>query len=366
MKPSNEIMAMKSMDKRSTVMKNQVQHVHSEKNVLAESDSGWIVSLHASFQDKHMLHLLMDFMPGGDLMELLIKYDIFTEAATKQYISELMVALKHVHTLGYIHRDIKPDNLLIDARGHIKLTDLGLCKKLGDIETEGIKPAEFNPDDDPDDEGAAPARKARHIPQAFSVVGTPDYIAPEVLLQEGYGAESDMWSMGVIMFECLLGYTPFHGDNPLTITRKIVNWRTVLRFPRSRIKNLSPECMHFMRSLICDAPDRLGKQGGIGEIQKHPWLAGVKWDSLREQPAPYKPVIADCWEELIDEIKPLPLDSPRFKEIVEKITSHFPDAGNHIAPALFQGKRQPQHKDQNFMGFEYRRKPKVQHALLDD
>ncbi len=108
MKPSNEIMAMKSMDKRSTVMKNQVQHVHSEKNVLAESNSGWIVQLHASFQDKHMLHLLMDFMPGGDLMELLIKYDIFTESATKTYISELVVALKHVHSLGYIHRDIKP------------------------------------------------------------------------------------------------------------------------------------------------------------------------------------------------------------------------------------------------------------------
>jgi serine/threonine kinase 38 len=176
-------------------------------------------------------------------------------------MAELSMAVHHVHSLGYIHRDIKPDNILIDLRGHLRLSDLGLCKKLCDEPTHLEKAADdFNHG------------------KAYSVVGTPDYIAPEVLLQDGYGTEADLWSMGVIMYECLVGYTPFHDSNIITTCKNIVQWRDVLRFPANRCQHLSVECRNCMESLLCDAPERIGSKDQIKELMQHKWSNGAIFD----------------------------------------------------------------------------------------
>lgn len=137
-----QIFALKSMKKDMMVMKNQVGHVRAEREALskADSDNKWLTALHYSFVDESYLYMVMEFLPGGDLMSLLIKEDTFSESVTRFFMAEAAHAISSIHALGYIHRDIKPDNMLLDSRGHLKLTDMGLCKKVGEV----------SPMDDPD------------------------------------------------------------------------------------------------------------------------------------------------------------------------------------------------------------------------
>lgn len=129
------IYALKSMKKEMMVVKNQVAHVRAEREALAKasSDNRWLTALHYSFVDESHLYMVMEYLPGGDLMSLLIKEDTFSEPVTRFFMAEAAHAISSVHALGYIHRDIKPDNMLIDSRGHLKLTDMGLCKKVGEV-----------------------------------------------------------------------------------------------------------------------------------------------------------------------------------------------------------------------------------------
>lgn len=130
-----QIYALKSMKKEMMVLKNQVGHVRAEREALAKasSDNRWLTALHYSFVDETHLYMVMEFCPGGDLMSMLIKEDTFSEHVTRFFMAEAAHAISSIHALGYIHRDIKPDNMLLDARGHLKLTDMGLCKKVGEV-----------------------------------------------------------------------------------------------------------------------------------------------------------------------------------------------------------------------------------------
>jgi protein-serine/threonine kinase len=294
MKGTKDLYAMKMLKKSEMIKKDQIIHCRSERDALAQSiENPWIVNLYYSFQDSNYLYLIMEYVPGGDMMTLLIKYDTFTEDQTRICIAETILAIESIHELGYIHRDIKPDNLLLDSKGHIKLSDFGLCTGLQTKQFSALynKLVGQNTDLKESDINKATQKekmdtwkKKRKI-LAYSTVGTPDYIAPEVFLQQGYSSECDWWSVGVIMFEMLCGYPPFCSDTPTETYRKIMNWKETLVFPEEI--TLSAEAKDLILRLCCDQKDRLG----VKEIKAHPFFKDLQWEHVREGVAPFIPKI---------------------------------------------------------------------------
>jgi len=257
-----------------------VQHIRAERDVLALADNPWVVKLHFSFQDEKRLYLVMEFLPGGDLMTILMKWDILTEEQTRFYIAETAQAIWSVHQLNYVHRDLKPDNILLDRDGHIKLSDFGLCKAFDGPPLpylEQYKEDAKNIKNDGKDSSSLRKGIHRNRKLAYSTVGTPDYIAPEVFAQTGYGQECDWWSLGVIMYECLVGYPPFYAEDPMSTCRKIVNWKKTLVFPDEA--RLAPDAKDIITKLINDSAHRLTFE----EIKIHRFFKGVDWNNLRKQ-----------------------------------------------------------------------------------
>eukprot|EP01105_Mastigella_eilhardi_P001220 TRINITY_DN114_c0_g1_i5.p1 TRINITY_DN114_c0_g1~~TRINITY_DN114_c0_g1_i5.p1 ORF type:complete len:712 (+),score=213.94 TRINITY_DN114_c0_g1_i5:239-2374(+) len=288
-KDTNELVAVKKLLKKKMLKKNQMAHVRAERDVLvaAHNDNPWVVKLLYSFQDEEYLYLVMEFLPGGDMMSLLIKYDIFSENQTRFYVVELLLAIESVHANGYIHRDIKPDNLIFDHQGHLKLTDFGLCTgfhKMHSTEfyNKILKEAKKKQLKNITDRKYDRVRHRRVM--AYSTVGTPDYTCPEVINEIGYGAECDFWSVGCILFEMLAGYPPFAADSSSETCHNISNWRQTFEFPKD--KQFSPEAKDLISRLLCDKEHRLGYQTGVTEIKAHPFFKGVVWENFRETTKP--------------------------------------------------------------------------------
>eukprot|EP00005_Dracoamoeba_jomungandri_P013269 CAMPEP_0174266360 /NCGR_PEP_ID=MMETSP0439-20130205/29830_1 /TAXON_ID=0 /ORGANISM="Stereomyxa ramosa, Strain Chinc5" /LENGTH=476 /DNA_ID=CAMNT_0015353263 /DNA_START=55 /DNA_END=1485 /DNA_ORIENTATION=- len=298
MKGTNDLYAMKKLKKSEMIKKDQIAHVRAERDALAEMErsqgrNDWVVSLYYSFQDEEYLYLIMEYVPGGDMMTLLIKYDTFTEDQTRFYIAQTIKAIDSVHKMGYIHRDIKPDNLLLDLKGHLKLSDFGLCtglqtkqfsalyKKLIGEDT-GLRKSDI---DQMSQRDKINTWKKRRKVLAYSTVGTPDYIAPEVFMHKGYGNECDWWSVGVIMFEMLCGYPPFCSETPTETYRKIMNWKETLQFPEE--VELSEEARDLILKLCCSQKERLT----IDEIEQHPFFDGINWSNLRNGGGPFVPTV---------------------------------------------------------------------------
>jgi serine/threonine-protein kinase LATS1/2 len=297
---TQHLYAMKTLRKSDVLRRNQVAHVKAERDILAEADNEWVVKLYYSFQDLDHLYFVMDYIPGGDLMSLLIKKGIFEESLAQFYIAELTCAVESVHKMGFIHRDIKPDNILIDRDGHIKLTDFGLCTGFrwthnsryyqesvccqcnGSLKRQicgcedGEKPLERR-------------RKTNVRCLAHSLVGTPNYIAPEVLRRTGYTQLCDWWSVGVILYEMLVGQPPFLAPTPAETQYKVINWASTLHIPAQA--KLSNHAADLILKLCTDQTNRLGK-GGAHQVKSHMFFASVDFDSgLRRSQAPFVPEI---------------------------------------------------------------------------
>jgi len=359
-KDDNEIYAVKSMIKDNMVLKNQVSHVQAERDVMAIADNVWMVRLFYTFQDEVNLYMVMEFLPGGDLMSLLMKEDTFPEEKTRQIVAEMIMAVHSVHALGYIHRDLKPDNVLLDWNGHLKLTDMGLSKKLEkedspfDLDTinEGAED-EAKSDEAGSSPGPQPGHRARNL--AYSTVGTPDYIAPEVLGQKGYGQACDWWSLGVIMYECLVGYTPFYADEPVMTCRKILRWHQFLEVPEHIQQKLSDQCLDFLCCVICGVEERIGANG-VEEIKAHPWFAGLDFDHLLEIPAPYKPENADIVREVLDEMRVLTSQDRKMGQCIARLTQNFDEFEDTDLHKWGSDKRASRRdKDQSFIGYTFKR-----------
>lgn len=404
---SNRIYALKSMKKEMMILKNQVGHVKAERDVLATADDNnrWLTVLHYSFTDESHLYMVMEFMPGGDLMSLLMKEDTFSEAATRFFMAEAAHAISSVHALGYIHRDIKPDNMILDARGHLKLTDLGLCKKVGDV-SPGDHPevvldvlrrqaqeqnSTYPMNNNTMDFGATEEMR-RTVPARFtdakvrrenavSTVGTPDYIAPEVLAAQNgssgysYTCAVDWWSLGVIMYECLVGYTPFYAEDPVTTCRKILRWRQCLEIPGETRANLSTECIDFLSCLIAGPETRIGSavngstdyKNGFIQVVQHPWFAGFDWDGLADCEGPLLPSGSRELPQLLEHLKTCPKSDRRFKELVTRATQNFDtfeDFGSNLDSEEGR-KRVDKNSLDQFYDYHYRRTRKPRIPLPD-
>jgi len=311
-----QLYAMKTLKKVEVLKRNQVAHVKAERDILAEADNEWVVKLYYSFQDRDNLYFVMDYIPGGDLMSLLIKFGIFQEELAQFYISELVCAVDSVHKMGFIHRDIKPDNILIDANGHIKLTDFGLCTGFrwthnskyyqnngkilnGHSRQDSMDPGNLDLDSgrcscpSSSTHGMKPLERRRKREHqrclAHSLVGTPNYIAPEVLQRQGYTQQCDWWSVGVILYEMLVGQPPFLANTPAETQYKVINWDKFMSIPRE--SGLSQEARDLIFSLCTSDDRRIGKNGS-DDIKSHPFFANIDFSSaLRTKQAPYKPTI---------------------------------------------------------------------------
>uniref|UniRef100_A0A7S2ZK09 non-specific serine/threonine protein kinase n=1 Tax=Rhodosorus marinus TaxID=101924 RepID=A0A7S2ZK09_9RHOD len=327
MKGSGEYYAMKKLLKEDMMRKEQIDHAWAERQVLVLANHRNVCKLNYAFQDSTSLFLIMDFLPGGDFMSLLMNRDTLTEAETKFYAAEMIIAIDFIHNLGYIHRDIKPDNLLFDKDGHLKLSDFGLCKSYeGDPTAVTIHSA--NNDDDTEDvsnEEKKQKHKERARKQAMSTVGTPDYIAPEVLLKKGYGKECDWWSLGVVLYETLVGYPPFYADDAVKTCKKILKYKDTLEFPEEA--NLSEDAISLLSELICDSDHRLGAKGGLEDFSKHPFFAGVDWGKLGDEKPPFVPELTGPTDvKYFEEYRPV--DPSASKHKVQPSRSVRKEVGN--------------------------------------
>jgi len=279
---TGDIVAIKKIKKDLLAKKNQIIHVRNEQLFMSKVKSPWIVDLKASFQEDDFLYLVMEFLPGGDFMNLLIEKDKLTEEEAKFYIAELILAVESIHKLDCIHRDIKPDNILIDKNGHIKLSDFGLAKVSDKLyEQNAVKDENFNP------------KKMTHK-KLYSCVGTAYYVAPEVLNKKGYGQEIDWWSVGVIFFEMLVGYAPFCAQETQEVCFKILNHEKYLQIPPEI--TLSKEANDLINRMISDPNKRLGKNGA-DEIKAHPFFKGVDWEHIRDtMKPPFVPEIKNDYD----------------------------------------------------------------------
>ena len=304
---NSNIYAIKKMKKDFLNSKNQNIRVRTERNILIgnnNENNNWITQLKYSFQDDNYLYLVMDFCQGGDFMNYLIEKDILNENEARFYIAEIILGVDCVHQMKCIHRDLKPDNILIDSKGHLKLSDFGLSSISEEVLYPMTKSSDSNINNNEENNlrnsinNYKKLRKNRQ--RAFSKVGTPDYIAPEVFGKNGYGPEVDWWSVGIILYEMLIGFAPFFSENSdvqkaqKETIQKIIHFKETFKFYEKFVK-LSNEAKDLIKKFITGPENRLGRNG-IDEIKKHPFFKGFDWDNILKLKPPFVPKLSSPFD----------------------------------------------------------------------
>ncbi|KAF5199833.1 kinase [Thalictrum thalictroides] len=285
---TRDLFAIKVLKKLDMIRKNDIERILAERNILITVRNPFVVKFFYSFTCRDNLYLVMEYLNGGDLYSLLRNIGCLEEEVARTYIAELVLALEYLHSLGIVHRDLKPDNILIAHDGHIKLTDFGLSKiglinstvNLSGSEAKSTSLAE------PDDMHLSFEQTQQIERSQQLAVGTPDYLAPEILLGTEHGFAADWWSVGIILFELITGIPPFSAECPEMIFDNILN----KKMPWPSVPNdMSYEAQDLVnRFLILDPGQRLGANGAQ-EVKMHDFFKGVNWDTLALQKAAFIP-----------------------------------------------------------------------------
>ncbi|CAG7835410.1 unnamed protein product [Allacma fusca] len=267
--------AMKKINKHNLMLRNQVEQVFAERDIMSFTDNPFVVSMICSFETKKHLCLMMEFVEGGDCATLVKNMGPLPSDMARFYFAETVLAVEYLHSYGIVHRDLKPDNLLITALGHIKLTDFGLSKV-------GLMSLATNLYEGFID------RETRQFSDK-QVFGTPEYIAPEVILRQGYGKPVDWWAMGIILYEFNVGCVPFFGETPEELFAHTVN--DDIEWPSDDEYPVAVETKDIISALLQQNPrDRLGT-AGAQEVKDHPYFGGVDWNSLLRQKVEFVPTL---------------------------------------------------------------------------
>lgn len=301
-KDTREVCALKVMSKKLLFKLDEIRHILTERDILTAAKSDWLVKLLYAFQDDSQIYLAMEYVPGGDFRTLLNNTGVLHNRHARFYIAEMFCCIDALHALGYIHRDLKPENFLIDSSGHVKLTDFGLAAGMlnpGKIESMRMKLEQVGntpvPFGRPMEQRTMAERRQgyrslreRQVNYAKSIVGSPDYMAPEVLSGDQYSFTVDYWSLGCILFEALAGYPPFAGATAEETWQNLKRWQKVLRKPVYEDPNyfLSRRTWDLIVRLVASKENRFKN---IQEIHAHDYFAEVDFSKLREQRAPFVP-----------------------------------------------------------------------------
>ncbi|XP_029459555.1 cAMP-dependent protein kinase catalytic subunit PRKX isoform X1 [Rhinatrema bivittatum] len=246
-KTTGNYYALKIMSIPDVIKLKQEQHVQNEKSVLKEINHPFLIRLFWTFHDDRFLYMLMEYAPGGELFSYLRNMGRFSNSTGLFYSAEITCAIENLHLKEIVYRDLKPENILLDKEGHIKITDFGFAKKLTD--------------------------------RTWTLCGTPEYLAPEVIQSKGHGRAVDWWALGILIFEMLAGFPPFFDDNPFGIYQKILAGK--IDFPRHLdiyVKDL------IKRLLVIDRTRRLGNmKNGAEDVKKHRWFRSIDWDAVPQR-----------------------------------------------------------------------------------
>ncbi|NXW57187.1 MAST4 kinase, partial [Eurystomus gularis] len=271
-KETRQRFAMKKINKQNLILRNQIQQAFVERDILTFAENPFVVSMYCSFETRRHLCMVMEYVEGGDCATLMKNMGPLPVDMARMYFAETVLALEYLHNYGIVHRDLKPDNLLVTSMGHIKLTDFGLSKVGLMSLTTNLYEGHIEKD-------------AREFLDK-QVCGTPEYIAPEVILRQGYGKPVDWWSMGIILYEFLVGCVPFFGDTPEELFGQVIsdeiNWPEKDEAP-------PPDAQDLITLLLRQNPlERLGT-GGAYEVKQHQFFRSLDWNSLLRQKAEFIP-----------------------------------------------------------------------------